>query len=424
MSSTENHKLSLTAWVLIISVAFLRLGYFASIPFLTLLLAERKDMELPMIGLIISIGPFAGVLTSFFSGYLSDRRGRYPLLLLSIGMGVFCFVALAWARDPGLLLVLNFFIGVAAYLGEPVIQAMLADLHRGPSLSKAFAYQYIAVNIGASIATLLGALFVAYGQTFSFLFTALIYFLVLIILLFWRIPVPYIASDALNDDLPNKGVFSMLREVFSNRRFCWLLYSFTIVGFTFTHITNTLALHLTIFFPKFQMSERSLSPLFVLKEIFTGQLSAGGVFSFLLFTNTVVVILVQKSVLKILKDVSHWKSGALGIVAISTGIICFSFAQSSMGILLVGVLLITLGEVVLFPSIGVLVGDIAPSSRRGAYFGAFAVTRLGGAVSGVVGSLLISKYSPGFTWLVIGIFGLLAVPLLKMSIKEKDLGTV
>ena len=83
------------------------------------------------VGFVAGVSAFTGILFSFPAGFLSDRIGRYRMLLLS-GM-VFATAPFLYlfASDIWQIGVIRFYHGLATAIFGPVAMAYVADLYRG-----------------------------------------------------------------------------------------------------------------------------------------------------------------------------------------------------------------------------------------------------------------------------------------------------
>ncbi len=114
-------------------------------------------------GLVSALAPFGEFSTVLVSGYVADRRGRWPVLFAGAGAAALLFVVAAATRDPLALGGINFLFGVGSGAILAASLAVVGDRagadHRGYEMGR-----FDAVNlfgwtsgIGAGLA-LLGAL--------------------------------------------------------------------------------------------------------------------------------------------------------------------------------------------------------------------------------------------------------------------------
>lgn len=72
------------AWTIIIGTMFGRLVTSMSIPFLSIYLTRVLEATPTQTGITVAVSSLAGVLVSFYGGYISDRIGRKIVMLVSV----------------------------------------------------------------------------------------------------------------------------------------------------------------------------------------------------------------------------------------------------------------------------------------------------------------------------------------------------
>ncbi len=89
---------------------------------------ENHGMSKSAIGVLISVGTFAGIISSVLAGRYSDSHGRKPVLLGGVALYSIVFFLFALAgKDFGTFLVLRFIEGFAFYMTPVAITTMAAD---------------------------------------------------------------------------------------------------------------------------------------------------------------------------------------------------------------------------------------------------------------------------------------------------------
>lgn len=85
------------AWGVILGTFLSRTGFFMTIPFLGIYLGQVKGIDPATIGAILALSLFAGTWGSFVGGALSDRIGRYPVMIASMALWSLVFIGFAFA---------------------------------------------------------------------------------------------------------------------------------------------------------------------------------------------------------------------------------------------------------------------------------------------------------------------------------------
>src|ERR1700730_14357631 len=95
------------AWGVIIGTFLSRTGFFMTIPFLGIYLGKVKGIDPATIGAILAVSLLVGTVSSFIGGALSDRLGRYPVMIASMAVWSLVFVGFAFADATWLFFLLS-----------------------------------------------------------------------------------------------------------------------------------------------------------------------------------------------------------------------------------------------------------------------------------------------------------------------------
>lgn len=175
MTQNKNFLASLTQglpptyWLLWSGTLINRLGGFV-IPFLSLYLTNQRGISVSQAALMVSLFGAGSFLSQLVGGELTDRLGRRPVMLLSFLVTPIFMLALGFARDVSIIALFTFLVGFFTDLYRPAVGAAIADLVPAESRTRAYGYNYWAINLGAAVAPLLAG-FVA-GYSYLILFAA------------------------------------------------------------------------------------------------------------------------------------------------------------------------------------------------------------------------------------------------------------
>lgn len=156
-----------TYWLIWTGTLINRLGGFV-IPFLTLYLTER-DISVTTATLMVSLFGAGSFLAQLSGGELTDRLGRRPVMLLSFFITPIFMVMLGLAKDLTLISICTFIVGFFTDLYRPAVGAAIADLVPPESRTRAYGYNYWAINMGAAVAPLLAGLIADYNFLILFI---------------------------------------------------------------------------------------------------------------------------------------------------------------------------------------------------------------------------------------------------------------
>lgn len=138
-------------WLIWTGTLINRLGGFV-IPFLTLYLTDQRAIPVSQAALMVSLFGAGSFLAQLSGGELTDRLGRRPVMLMSFFITPIFMVLLGLARDLALISISTFIVGFFTDLYRPAVGAAIADLVPAESRTRAYGYNYWAINMGAAIA--------------------------------------------------------------------------------------------------------------------------------------------------------------------------------------------------------------------------------------------------------------------------------
>ena len=127
------------------------LAWSIIINYLPLLLAERTELSLSLIGVMISVWVGIGVIVCMFYGKITNRFGRKNVIIISyiaIGlMGVFISVF----TDALILLIVIVLLGVATFLSYPALFSFISEVTEENFEGKMFGYIFTVQLAGGTI---------------------------------------------------------------------------------------------------------------------------------------------------------------------------------------------------------------------------------------------------------------------------------
>ena len=161
-----------TYWLIWTGTLINRLGGFV-IPFLTLYLTVQRQIPVSQAALMVSFFGVGSFIAQLTGGELTDRLGRRPVMLMSFFITPIFMILLGLARDLTLISISTFIVGFFTDLYRPAVGAAIADLVSPESRTRAYGYNYWAINLGAAIAPLLAGLMAGYNYQILFVADAL-----------------------------------------------------------------------------------------------------------------------------------------------------------------------------------------------------------------------------------------------------------
>lgn len=369
--------LSPVFWVLWFSLLVNRLASFVGI-FLALYLREQHGFDEARAGWVVGLWGLGGTISAPIAGALTDRVGRRATMLGAFVFGALSVIAIAFADDPALLVVLAFIGGAAQQSFFPASNAAIADVVSPEDRPRAYGHFYWAMNLGLAVGFFIAG-FVPSRYLFWLFLADAGTSLLCAGLVAWKVPE---TRPALVEHEPFlRGFTRVLRD----RVF---------VGFAVLHL---LAL---VVFTQFQLA----LPL----DMANHGLGSQG-FSWVMAFNCIGVVLLQPWLTPLLRRVDPSRLLAVSVSLFGLGY-SLNALVSTLPMYLVGAAFWTVGEVVGFPAASALVADLAPVAVRGRYQGVFSmVWGLALGLSPIVGGQVMYRLgAPALWWGCLAVGGVVA----------------
>jgi predicted MFS family arabinose efflux permease len=342
-------------------------------PFLSFFLISRGVPQ-NIAAAAVSCWGIGGLSAAFFGGWSADRIGRKFTLLTGLSVSALVMFAIPWCQPLFLIYACAFLAGFAFDFQRPAVSAAVADLVSVSDRIRAYALNYWAINIGASIAPLIGGVLATISFHFLFSFdgtAALLYFA---IILFWfREPRQHVQGA-------RRSPFAAFRD----HRLLLLFGLACLLTGQFFQAYSTLPL---------VMSQKGLD---------------AGDFSRALVTNGITVVLLSIPISRVLQ---RWSPATgLSIAALCTGAGFFltQFARTTPEYAAT-IFIWTLGEIAIASTIPALISRIAQPGQQGVYQASYSMSWSVGILLGpVLGGFVLQTFGERVLWSGCGTLGLLA----------------
>ena len=161
-----------TYWLIWTGTLINRLGGFV-VPFLTLYLTTQREIPVSQAALMVSLFGAGSFIAQLTGGELTDRLGRRPVMLTSFLVTPAAMIVLGLFQVIPLIAVSTFAVGFFTNLYRPAVGAAIADLVPPESRTRAYGYNYWAINLGAAIAPVIAGLLAKYTYLALFIGDAL-----------------------------------------------------------------------------------------------------------------------------------------------------------------------------------------------------------------------------------------------------------
>jgi MFS family permease len=117
-------------------------------------------------GIIASSFALAQFATNFFWGWLSDRIGRKPVIIIGTALTAASFVAFGFCRTLWQAILVQAFMGLVNG-NQGIVSTCLGEITDRSNQSKAFTYLPVVYGIGAITGPIVGGVLVLYKKPFS-----------------------------------------------------------------------------------------------------------------------------------------------------------------------------------------------------------------------------------------------------------------
>jgi MFS family permease len=366
-------------WIVFAGLFINRFGSFVSV-FLVLYLISR-GYTLTQAGAAVSAYGIGSIGASALGGYLADRLGRRAAIMLSMFSSAATMLLLSQAPALPLIIVLVGLAGLTAELYRPAASALIADLVSSEQRVRAYAISRFCLNLGFTAGPA-AAGFLA-SRSFFLLFvgdalTSGVFGLLVLLALPAGVPGQRIREPA------ERGFFQAVR---TDSRFLLFLLASLLITFVYFQSQSTFAL---------QVHALGLS---------------NTIYGALISLNGLLVVLLELPISALTQRMRARPVIASGLLLIGLGFGLLAFV-STLPLLALTVGIWTLGEMIHSPVSAAYVADLAPSSLRGRYQGAWGVIWSGGLFLGpLLGTMLFSWSAVGL-WLLCGGLGIVSALLI------------
>ena len=370
-----------TFWLLWLGTVINRLGSFF-LPFMQIYLTAQRGLSVEKAALMISLYGFGCLFANPLGGWMADRFGRKPTMVIGLLLAVVALLGVGFARSINELIAALAFFGLVNDIYRPASMAVIADVVKPADRLRAFTHLYWAFNLGAAVSPLLAGFFAK--EHFQALFLADAATTLLLVLLI----VAYIPETKPADSGPRESTWKGLSAPFTDR--AYLPY----LGVSF--------LMALVFFQFLVAMPADMKMLGLSEKQFGAAIALNGL----------LIILVQPFTTRSISVGKRARILALAAVLTGAGFGVYGFASEGMSIWIVGVVLWTAGEILMAPVNSSIVADLAPGHQRGRYQGAYAMSyAVAWIVAPALGGFGLTRLGHGGFWASCFVVGLVTAAL-------------
>lgn len=386
--------LSTQVWWLALITLINRSGTMV-IPFLSLYLTQSLNFTLTQVGWIMSAFGLGSVVGSWVGGKLADKVGNYPVMVASLIFSGFLFVLLQFVTTFTGFCVSIFFLMLVADTFRPAMFVALSSYSKPENKTRSVTLIRLAINLGFSAGPAIGG-FIIVNMGYNGLFWLDGITCVLAGILLLKVLHPKKAKVI--DDYVNENP----KSVYKDKVFWIFLIAMTLFGIVFMQYFSTIPYYYKV---GLSMTEFEIGLVMAL--------------------NGFLIFLLEMPLIKWLEDTKYTKVGLMifGLILLALSILMLNLAVHFMIAVLIGILMMTLGEMIAFPFSNSFAMERSKRGKPGEYMAlytvAFSVSHIFGHNSGMQ---LIDTLGFETTWYItfgISVLGILFLIGLKRGLSQE-----
>ncbi|WP_222709927.1 MDR family MFS transporter [Reinekea thalattae] len=366
-------------WTVLIGSLLARTSYFMAWPYLITILYRNHGASEVTVGAMLAGSAFVGATSGLYTGYLSDKLGRRPVMVIGGLVAAFAYAGIGLAQEIWQFGLFLMFTGLMRPMIETPAKAVIGDhLPDNKDRELGLNIRYFLINLGGAIGPVIGITLALSNPQLLFLICALVYLGFSVFLFFGIQDIKKSASQTL---LPNfRETVSILKK---DRIFLYLLAANFIMMFVYAQY------------------ESSVPQIIVRSSID----DAAALIALLVLTNTLTIVLFQFPMLHLLERFALNVRTRLGMTLMGVSQLIFlSNIDGAAWLWIFATFVLSMGEVIAFPTLNVQIDEIAPKHLRGSYFGAATLSSLGFSAAPLIGGAILHYFNAD--WLFLFCFAL------------------
>ena len=367
-------------WIIVGALFIDSIGSTLLTPFFALYITQKFGVGMTEAGTLLGMSSLFGLIGSVIGGAITDRFGRRRLILFGLTTSALSSLAFGLTSRITTLYYLIVIVGLLSRVAVPAYDAVMADVLPEAKRQEGFGIMRVAFNYAWIFGTALGGLIAA--QSFLALFVMDAVLSVITAIVFYRF-LPE-TKPAAHQEM--KETESFLRTVAGYRI---VLRDLAFLSFLLVGITVMLV----------YQQEYSSLPVY-LRDVHQIDTKSYGV---MLALSGLEVVLFQFWISRTIRRYSPFLMMMLGALFLTIGFGMIGFVSGS-ALFLLAIIIITVGEMIFYPTGQVLAANFAPVDMRGRYM---AVYGLAWAIPSTVGpaaaGLILDHYNPNLLWYIGGV---------------------
>ncbi len=356
------------------------------VPFLAIYLTQQLGLGAPFATQAVGLFGLGGIVASVWGGHLADALGRKVVMVGSLLGSAVLMVALGHVRDPAGVLVCIVALAVVGDMYRPASSSLIADLVPEHQRAHAYSLIYVAVNLGFSLAPVIGGALARHA--FSWLFwgdAATSVLCAVFVALGIRTPPPTHHAQGTPQAVPPLG--AALRHMRGNAAFMGFCAASFLLSLVYVQHISTLPIY-----------ARQQG---VLEDVYGRAIAVNGM----------LIVIFQLPMAGFMTRFNKSNAMAVASVVVGIGFGLTMFVTDAWT--LAGTVVVwTMGELMQAAFMQALVTSMAPETMRGRYLGVAQMTfPLANMVGSPLGGIIMAGVGASWLWGGCVVLGVVAAVL-------------
>lgn len=379
-------------WLLVIGMFVNVIGNSFLWPLNTIYMHDYLGKSLAVAGLVLMANSAAGVVGNLLGGYLFDRIGGFRSIISGIVISILALAYLVYDHNWYPYIIFLTVLGFSGGIIFPSMYAMVGTVWPEGG-RKAFNSIYLAQNVGVAIGPAMAGFIASVHIDYIFSANLAFYILFLMIAYFGykKLEIaPERHTDIIRETTPikYKAPFYALLILVTGYLITWLVYS----QWSTTISTHALSIGVT------------------LRE-----------YSLIWTINGLLIVLGQPIIKPLIKRIEKQLKTQM-LIGTSIFIISFivvSFA-GSFKMFIVSMIILTFGEMIVWPAIPTIASQLAPKGKDGFYQGVVnSAATIGRMIGPLAGGILVEMH--GMKMMLLLLTSLMAITILTTILYDRPL---
>ncbi len=366
-------KFPVQFWVILAGSLIFSIGSSMAWPYLNIFLRERLDLPLRVTTLLISLKSFSGILASFVAGNFADRIGRRGLMLASL-LGGACYYFLMYSATSLWQFALLMAVWGALDLFYPVgSNAMIADLIHPDDHLDAYSLLRMMYNAGFAVGPIVGGILAAHSYGLIFYAAAVGYAISFVISL---LTIKETLIPGHQSETGGKNIRTSYAVVFRDKTFIVSILMMSVIFMGSSVVFNLLSLYSR---ETYGFMENQVSYVFTV--------------------NALLCVFLQLPAMRLTRQVHPFKTMVFSALFYMVGIGSYALIPSVLWYC-VCMAVLTVGEVIMTPTMSALTARLSPADARGRYMSIMSLAQpVGYGIGPAFAGYLYDRFFPQSIWI-------------------------